>query len=604
MAPMVIRELDAHLVNKIAAGEVIERPASLVKELIENSLDAQATEIEIVVENGGSQRICIIDNGVGMSSGDLNSSIKRHTTSKISSEDDLSKIHTLGFRGEALASITEVSRSSITSRSEESGAAHRIDVEGGNILTTHADGRRQGTTVDVRDLFFNTPARRKFLKSERTEYTHIVKTVKKFVLAYPHVHFKLVHGEKTVIDSPSSAHLRDVVAHIYTSDLAKSLLEVNAEGNAIKISGLVAPPDKSRTDRMEQHLFVNGRVIRDMSLNYAITRAYEGFISSGRFPITFLFITIDPEMIDVNVHPKKEEVRFSNPALVQSELKRAVSNALISHGVIPSLKDPKAAATGFAQGTTPTGSPGATSHRELSQSPQLDLKSEYAERAKQYASHNAYANTTEAPAAVEPVESQESGLHRRVIGQLHGTYIVIQTEDGIELIDQHVAHERILYEKILTQLSEGELVRQKLLIPMSLQFPPDQAEILERNISILDEKLGIGIEPFGNGTFILRDWPESLTKDLTQENVMETLERLIDNIENESDLEIPSLVKELAADLSCKGAVVKNTPLTREEMESLVIQLQELDNPYRCPHGRPITVSYSLIELERAFGRR
>jgi len=603
---MKIRELDSHLINKIAAGEVIERPASIIKELVENSIDAQSTQIEILVEAGGTGRICVIDNGIGMSADELSLAIKRHTTSKIAHEDDLNAIKTLGFRGEALASIMEVSRTKIASRDHDSSDGIEIEVEGGVVQSTRSVGCKIGTKIDVRDLFFNTPARRKFLKSEKTEYTHILRMVKRFVLAYPQIHFKLLHKDRTALESTSSQNLRDVIAHLYANELAKSLIEVSAESNSIKITGLIAPPDKNRHDRTEQHLFVNGRAIRDNSLNYAIGRAYEGFLHAGRFPITFLKIQINPDMIDVNVHPKKEEVRFSNISLVQSELKRAVSNALLSHGVIPTLRDPKShEATKFGQSSAQTQH--QTQHpSRLSQTRptgahaggQFNLTTEWAERAKRGSGE------IERRESREPVDVNGTERPFRVIGQLHGTYILVQTEEGIEMIDQHVAHERILYEKFLRQLSEGVIAQQKLLIPMTLKLPADEAQSLERNLSLLEEQLGIGIEPFGNGTFILRDWPESLAKDLTQERVIETLQRVLDVIENEDQIDAAPLAKELAADLACKGAVVKNTPLTREEMERLVLQLKDLDNPYRCPHGRPITVSYSLVDLEKAFGRR
>ncbi len=594
---MPVRELDLHLINKIAAGEVIERPASLVKELIENSLDAGSTQIELSVEGGGIERVFISDNGSGMEPDDLSLAIRRHTTSKITSEEDLFDIKTLGFRGEALASIVEVSRVVISSRSERSPEATRLEIEGGKILSTRAEGRRQGTSVDVRDLFFNTPARRKFLKSEKTELAHIIKIVKRFVLSHPHVHFKLSHGGKVIFDSPSAESLRGVIAQIYSSDLAKSMLEVQLENNEIQITGLIAPPEQSKPDRSEQHIYINGRFVRDQALSFAISRAYEGFIQHGRYPVVFLFIQINRQMIDVNVHPKKEEVRFSNPALVQSELKRAVSNALLTRGVIPTLRQPQAQSP---QPSPPPARPHfrsshASSGGALQQRPpELDLKRELLNRAAE--------QQPERPAATS--QQPASGQHERVIGQLHGTYIVVQTQQGVELIDQHVAHERIFYEKYLSQISSGKIPRQRLLIPMTLELPIDQAELLEKQIQHLETKLGIGIERFGSGTFILRDWPESLAKNLTKEQAARALERVLQALEHDAQIELAELAKEMAADLACESAIVKNTPLNRDEMEGLLAQLRQTQNPYRCPHGRPIIVAYSLIELERAFGRR
>jgi DNA mismatch repair protein MutL len=599
---MRIHELDAHLINKIAAGEVIERPASLIKELIENSLDAESTVIEIQMDGGGTQRIRVSDNGIGMSQDELLISIQRHTTSKIKSEKDLYDIQTLGFRGEALASIVEVSRTSIISRSRYLSEGTKIEIEAGKVLECQSSGRGQGTTIDVRDLFFNTPARKKFLKSERTEYTHILRTVKKLILAHPQVHFKLIHGTKVALESPNARDSREVVSHLYSNDLAKSLLEVNADGSEISVNGFIAPPDQSRPDRNEQHLFVNGRAIKDISLNFAISKAYEGFIGGGRFPITFLFVQINPEMIDVNVHPKKEEVRFSNLPLVQRELKRAVGDALLAHGVVPSIKSTSLtygnASHGMSQNSSSPSPPIAQSSQQFDLKRELSSRAGTATPAAPQMQHGASTSGSAHESAGEALG------HDRVIGQLHGTYIVIQTAEGIELIDQHVAHERILYEKYLAQLTSGSIHRQKLLIPMSLEFSPDQAENLEKHLQLLEERLGVGIERFGGGTFILRDWPESLARDLTQEQVTQTLQRILQQLEHDDDIDLNELASGMAADLACEAAVVKNTPLTREAMEGLIAQLRMSENPYRCPHGRPVIIAYSLIELEKAFGRR
>lgn len=585
---MKVRELDAHLINKIAAGEVIERPASVVKELIENSLDAGSTQIEVLIEGGGMERISISDNGSGMEREDLALAIHRHTTSKIESEEDLYNIRTLGFRGEALASIVEVSRTVIVSRSEESPEATRVEMEGGQIKHVRAEGRRQGTTVDVRDLFFNTPARRKFLKSEKTEFFHIVRTVKRFALAYPGVHLRLLHGGKLILESPPAQTTRDVIAQLYDAELAKSLLEVESHGREVRVHGFVAPPERARADRNEQYVFINGRFVRDTAIQYAISKAYEGLLEKDKHPVTFLFLEIDPQMIDVNVHPKKEEVRFSNPSLVQTEVKRAVGNALLTQGMIPSLKEPRSDAAMEERGRPkePVQLRGRyTAAREL------DLKKELLERA-----------TPSRPPAAIPFQAQVG--HERIIGQLHGTYIIVQTEQGLELIDQHVAHERIFFEKYLEQLTTGHVRRQRLLIPMTLEFPIDQAELLAKHLGVLEQKLGVGLERFGGGTFILRDWPESLAEELTKENATHTLERVLQALEHEADVALEELAKHMAADLACESAIVKNTLLSLHEMEVLVTQLRQMKNPYRCPHGRPIIVSYSLSELERAFGRR
>lgn len=586
---MPVRELDAHLINKIAAGEVIDRPASVVKELIENSLDAGCARIDVTVEGGGTERIQVSDDGCGMSRDDLLLAIRRHTTSKIHTEADLERIRTLGFRGEALASIVEISRTVIVSRGDDEKAA-RVAIEGGKIEHIRAEGRKRGTTVDVRDLFYNTPARRKFLKSERTEFTHIVRTVKRFALSHPEVHLRLVHGGKLVLESPPVRSTRDCVAHLYDAELAKALLEAKAEGQEVSVRGLVAPPQRARADRNEQYLFVNGRYVRDSALLYALSKAYEGLIDRDRYPMAFLFLEVDPQMVDVNVHPKKEEVRFSNVRLVQTELKRAVSEALLGRGAIPHLGDPGRPAS--PQEHVRYGAQRRLHYEELRE---LDLKRELRERA---------ARRGPAGPRDEAAVPQPEAPGERIIGQLHNTYIVIQTDNGFELIDQHVAHERVLYEQYLHQLTEGHVCRQRLLIPLTLEFPPDQAEQLGDRLALLNEKLGVGLERFGGGTFILREWPEAFAQDLAKDDAVHALERLLETLEHEDDASLEELAKQMAADLACEAAVVKNTRLSTDEMQSLVARLRLTKNPYRCPHGRPIMLQYSLDALEKAFGRR
>ncbi len=600
-----IEELDAHLVNKIAAGEVIERPASVVKELIENSLDAGSGRIEIAVDSGGIDRIQIVDDGAGMTSEDLLLAIRRHTTSKIRTERDLERIDTLGFRGEALASIVEVSRATITSRSADDEAATRVDVDGGVVGEPRSEGRRPGTTIEIRELFFNTPARRKFLKTERTESMHISRAVKRFALAYPHVHFKLTSGAKTVLESPPARDTRDAIAHLYDASLAKALVEARSEGESARVHGFVAPADRTRTDRNEQFLFVNGRYVRDAALGYALKRAYEGLIDKDRHPIAVLFLRVDPEQVDVNVHPKKEEVRFADVRTVQGELKRAVSDALLRGGAQTSIPAPNAVA-----GEPPGSAPPAK--RQLDAKPSnvprsFDLRkaiSDAQAASPDVSTEDAPPQRQDPSSASAPSDPSSEESADRVIGQLHGTYLLVQTDEGLELIDQHVAHERILYERFLKQMTQGEIRRQRLLIPMTLELSADEAERLEPHVETLDREMGIGLEPFGGGTFVVRDWPDVFAKDLTKDDVRATLERLMATLAHEAELDPEALAKALAADRACGAAVVQHTRLSEAEMGQLVAELRTLDNPYRCPHGRPIVLHYPLAELERAFGRR
>jgi DNA mismatch repair protein MutL len=575
---MKVKVLDAHLVNKIAAGEVIERPASVAKELIENALDAGATTIEVAVEGGGERRLCVADDGEGMTQEDLLLAIQRHTTSKVSSEEDLFQIRTLGFRGEALASIVEVSKTVITSKSDASAEGVQVEIEGGRVLTVKAAGRARGTTVDVRELFFNVPARRKFLKSAKTEFFHIVRAAKRFALAYPNVHFRLEHDGKLVLDLPPSSDLRQTIARLYTADFARALLDVSMAIPGLTVRGLASPSHLTRSDRTEQFLFVNGRFVKDAQINYAISQAYESALKSEQYPYIFLFIEIDPRSVDVNVHPQKSEVRFAEPIKVQALVKQAITRALTSAHAMPRLEKTPPPAPDLSPAPSPKegGEPLPFREGVGVRSVRGEVRDEGGVQAGQF----------------------------RILGQLHGTYIVVQTESGLEIIDQHVAHERVLYERFLAQLKENKIVRQRLLIPVTVEVPPDKAELLAAHLQELDERLGIGIEHFGGGTFILREWPHVLTSEWSKSEFTGTLERVLAVLEQEAEPALEELAKTLAARVACEAAVVKNKPLRPEEMTELIRQLKQTQNPYHCPHGRPIVLAYSLEELEKKFGRR
>jgi DNA mismatch repair protein MutL len=586
---MKVKVLDSHLVNKIAAGEVIERPASVVKELIENALDAQATKIEIAIEGGGVERIGISDNGEGMSQEDVLLAIQRHTTSKLASEEDLFQILTLGFRGEALASIVEVSKTSIVTRSNESREGIQVEIEAGQVKRLSTSARARGTTVDVRDLFFNLPARRKFLKTEKTELYHITRMVRRFVLAYSQVHFTLHYHHRQIFDAPPSNDLRGTIAHLYNPETARTLLQVHTAIPDLRVTGLVSPPQLTKTDRSEQFIFVNGRFVRDAQINYAISAAYERRLSSQQYPMVFLFLEIDPKSVDVNVHPRKEEVRFAEPIKVQALVKQAITAALTSAHAVPRFEKEPSPLPMREERTLPPLPPRGRSGARAVRSPApLDLRQELEELKR----------STLSAAAAEPTPAF------RVLGHLHGTYILVQTESGLEIIDQHVAHERVLYERFLEQLQTQKIARQRLLIPVTLELSPDRAELLAGHLSMLDERLGIGLAHLGGATFVVREWPQILTSAWSKTDFQTTIEHLLALLEQEATPTLDELAKTIAARVACESAVVKHKPLTLQEMESLVRQLKATKNPYHCPHGRPIVLAYSLSELEKKFGRR
>lgn len=600
---MKVKALDAHLINVIAAGEVIDRPASIVKELVENSLDALAKRVKVEVEAGGTALIRVIDDGQGIASEDLKLAIQRHTTSKIATQQDLETIQTLGFRGEALASICEVARVQISSRTRQEKEAHCLVVEGGKVQSLRATGRGVGTTIEVRDLFFNLPPRRKFLKSEKTETLHITRVMKRFLFSHPHVHLELRQGTRSVLDSPGSQTLQEIASHLYGAKLAKSLVPVEFDGELVKVRGWVSAPQLTRADRNEQYVFVNRRAVSDALIQHTLNRAFEGVLDKQRHPYACLKLTLDPHLVDVNVHPQKHEVRFLDPQSIKRDLMQALNQALVSSHATPKLPWKAAQA--------------ALRYRPHPQRQDLDLEAALKERRTfPDAADTPQKQRQDLPPRTPPLQKQPrmsptppatGGLihtcEERVVGQLHGTYIVVQTPEGFELIDQHVAHERILYEQFLKQFARGGVLSQKLLLPETLKTTPDQAQLLSANLRALAD-LGIEAEAFGTNAFLLRGWPQALAAFHAATGYQHPLERLLALLESEEDPDIDVLAKALVASLACEAAVVKNTLMPLEAMRHLVAQLKTVDDPYHCPHGRPIVLKYELSDLERAFKRR
>jgi len=551
--------------------------------------------------------IRVSDDGQGVDGDELALAIERHTTSKIASEQDLECISTLGFRGEALASICEVARVRLSSRTAASSRAHTLRVEGGTLRTQDVDGRAPGTTVEVRDLFFNLPVRRKFMKSEKTENVHITRTLKRFLFSHPQVHLRLNQEGRSVLDSPESTDLIEVASHLYGAKVAKRLVPVAFEGAVLKVKGWVSVPELSRSDRNELYTFVNCRAVSDYVLHYAINRAYEGVLGKGRFPYTCLQLELDPRLIDVNVHPQKREVRFLNPQPVKQDLMRALSTALVSAHATPQLPW-KAAENALRYRPAPV---------------EIDLKQAFEQR-RQRTQDVSTSSQEDVPQAVQdpspvyiaptdPTSTPERVTNSnptltpvqeaRVVGQLHGTYILVQTPQGFELIDQHVAHERVLYDQFLDQLAQGGLKSQKLLLPETLKLPPDQAALLAEHGPAL-VRMGVEVEPFGAGTFVVRGWPQALAEFHAKQGFQRSVEQLLGMFEQEGEPSFEELAKVLVASLSCEAAVVKHNLLPLEAMRHLVQALRQTRDPFHCPHGRPIVLKYDLVELERAFKRR
>jgi DNA mismatch repair protein MutL len=564
---MPIRVLAPEVVSKIAAGEVVERPASVVKELMDNSLDAGASQIDIEVRGGGVNFIRVSDNGVGIPQGEVELAFHRYATSKITSLADLEKTTSLGFRGEALPSIAQVAQVELLTRSREEMPGTYLCLREGASVERGVRASPQGTTVTVRNLFRNVPARLKFLKSSTTEDSHITDLVSQYSLAFPGVRFGLIIDGRRVLHTPGNGRLRDVLVQVYGLETAQAMLEIGKSdkegGLAPAVSGYISPPSLSRAKRSYLSFFVNRRWIQSRLMVRAVEKAYEGLLMVGRYPIAAINLSLLPQWIDVNVHPTKREVRFSQESIIFNTVYGTVRRTLVERVPVPEVS------------LSPH--PVFTPEQQPLEGPSDDKK----------------------PGFVLPLipHVAPSGLPvLRVLGQLGNTYIIAEGPDGLYLIDQHAAHERILFEKILTQWAQRGVEIQSLLEPLTIELSLKQEELLGAKGEMLAQ-FGFTIEPFGDRTYLLRAVPAILGGRGISEAVKET----IDSLEGEAT---PAKGEErVALSLACHSAVRAGQTLDPEEMRELVKQLEKATSPRNCPHGRPTMVHLSSGRLEKEFGR-
>ena len=633
-----IRTLDEQLVNRIAAGEVVERPAAALKELIENALDAGAMRIEIEAEMGGRRLIRVRDDGIGMTRTDALNALQRHATSKIASDADLTRITTLGFRGEALPSIASVSRMDILTRAFEEDTGTHIVVEGGEVKTVEEVGAPIGTTITVRDLFYNVPARLKFLKSVPTELGHIIETVTRYAFAYPDVSFRLVHERQELIFTPGNGDLLTAAASIWGRETVQGMVQVDYERDNIRVWGLIAPPHQTRPTRQHQYFFVNLRPVRNKTLTAALDEAYKTLTPEKRYPACILLVGIDPRQVDVNVHPAKIEVRFQREQAVFEAVVNAIRAALLQHGMIPSALPPSESR---GQAITPARPPDAeTIHQILMQraglapteavgtpappEPPVDAGETPAHPeplvgASETPAHPAIdpfaamvsvplptpAPADETPPLLETEPLQTAHLpfahlldDLYILGQVRNTYIVASTRQGLVLIDQHVAHERVLYEQLCYKRGALPIPKQHLLTPETLQLSRRDALLLHEKLPEL-EAIGFELEPFGVDTYLIRAVPAALKGDPVQ-----TLRDIIDElVELSVSKRLPVAREQIWITTSCKLAIKAGDPLSMPEMRKLIEDLARTENPYLCPHGRPITIILTWHEIERKFKR-
>ena len=611
--PNTIILLDENTANRIAAGEVVERPASAVKELVENAIDSGATQILVQLEEGGKRRIEVVDNGSGMSAEDGVLALQRHATSKIRSSDDLFAIHTLGFRGEALPSIASVSHLTLTTRATDESSGARILVHGGEIESVQESGGREGTSVVVEDLFYNTPARLKFLKSASTEIARAVEVVGHLAISHPEVSFRVRHGPQEMFSTPGGGDPMGALTAVWGREIARKVIPIEHNTPGLCVTGFVCTPDLTRPGRSHELFFVNRRPIRSRMLGHALEDAFRALTPDSRYPVAAVFVEIAPDMVDVNVHPTKTEVKFTRDNEVHHAVSQAVMSALLTYGIVPTVRFGRQGDKALdRQPQSVWQSPQGHFHgaefeslaraaidlfRPAESSP-VDPTDPFATFPPTQRSDDlTTADPSPYPLNPKPFSEQLRGF--RVMGQARNTYIIALTDEGIAVIDQHVAHERVLYERLTEKRREQGMVSQRLVSPFNLSLGAAEAGLLKQRVDHFAAD-GWDIAPFGKDSFLVRSVPsfaarksaEPLLKDMVDELAHQSVARRL--IVQREHVTITN---------ACKMAVKAGDPLTIQEMTGLLDQLADTENPYLCPHGRPIVITIPFGDIDRKFKR-
>jgi DNA mismatch repair protein MutL len=579
---MSIRILPPEVASQIAAGEVVERPASVVKELVENALDGGAKYVTVEIAAAGRTLVQVADDGAGIPSDELALAIERHATSKLASAEDLFRIATLGFRGEALASIGSVSRLTITSHTADAPAGARLHVEGGLIGKLEKIGAPIGTMVSVEDLFYNVPARLKFLKQDATERRAIDALLTRYALAYPMVRFKLAEGNTVSLQTAGDGDRRAILAALYGVDVARQMLDVLADEEGFKLTGFISPTALTRSNRKEITFFVNGRWVQDTPLTSALLQAYHTLLMVGRYPMAALFIEVPPEEVDVNVHPAKAEVRFRSPDKAFSFVQRATRRALLAYAPVPQVAS-----------SSLWGAPARS----------VDPAWSLGHAAPSAVSGQQVAVSGQEADGDQPVVTQPSAFEKvpllRLIGQIGATYLVAEGPDGLYLIDQHAAHERVLFEKLMAQVAQQNIPSQSLLTPVVVEIPRPSAELLITQIPVLLH-FGFHIEPFGQNSYQVRAVPALFASS----DPAVALRALVEDFE-EDEAPLQNEIEAKIAGRVCKRLAVKaGQVLSPDEQRTLLADLETCTSPRTCPHGRPTMIHLSVDMLEQQFGRK
>jgi DNA mismatch repair protein MutL len=593
--------LPDHVVNRIAAGEVVERPASVVKELIENSIDAGASEIFIDIEQAGRRLIRVTDNGCGMSRDDAQIAFQRHATSKIRTDRDLEAIRTMGFRGEALSSIASVSQVRLLSALKGEPSGVMLEIEAGEVKNVTDAAAPQGSSLAISHLFYNTPARLKFLKSPATEVSHILNAVSRQAMAHPAIRIRLTHNNKTLLDLPSSLSIKERVFQLYGSEIAENVVEFASGRDVVHIHGLLGRPTYTRSDRTYQDFYVNRRAVKNPSLTHALYGAYRDMLMRDRHPVAFVFIEIDPTLVDVNVHPSKAEVRFRNQSQIHDLVQDAIRQGLRAQGIpavgaasgpalhAEAVKEALTAYLGSQHNKSNIQESGTTAPRygrRKSDAGSTPLNFDYGARRE-----------TPGDLRLQPDIHPEHDLFP--LAQIHDSFIIAQSNEGMAIIDQHAAHERVLFEKLQDQFTMSTVEIQNLLVPDQLQVGPAQSSLLSEYLLEMI-KLGFIVEDFGSGTFMIKAVPALLVGADYKKLLLDILDEV--NIHGKSR-KLDELRDEILSIMACHPAVKVHRALNRKEMESLLDDLFKCRMPHTCPHGRPTVVRFSFDELKKMFKR-
>jgi len=648
----VIKQLPQNVANQISAGEVIERPASIVKELIENSIDAGAKNIEIRIEDGGRDLIKVKDDGHGILADDIESAFNRYATSKIEDIDDLYSLYSLGFRGEALASIASVAEIEMISRHQNSDQAVNIKLKGGEILNKKPVGSTIGTEVIVRDLFYNTPARYKYLKTTTTEFSHISKIVSAEATANSSLSFKLYHDNRQILSTPGNGKLQDTIYAVYGSEIAENLIPIDIEDRYIKLSGYLCRPELTRSSRSHELFFVNGRPIFNNLTAKAVETAYNKLIDPNRRPIVFLFIKVNPILVDVNVHPAKREVKFSRSQIIFDVIKKAVRNTLKENDPTTRIKlnqsrnqakedqhsdenverdqlfkdgqkeksdkNKENNSIDFINNNSDSKRKNYSekSSKKSSSYNNYSKKNNYHEsNSMQYDKRDYQKNLAEIKDqnqnfkqlikenenqeySLENVEAEES--YFKYLGQIFNSYLLIETDQGLKIVDQHNAQERILYERFYAEYNKKDKASQSLLLPVKIELSAAEREIVRQHEQEIKE-IGIDFSDFGNNTILIQEVPV-LLKNMSTKNIIEELiAELTDAGKTKSAAEVQKSMLEY---LACRSSIKAGQPLTKKESIQLIKDLYKTENPYRCPHSRPVMINISREEIEKGLGRK